>query len=148
MLIRILAGLVTVLGAVFIRMFVRGRRRAGGGQSWEEAPGKVTAAKMRVSRGAEGGESYEPRVSYQYKVGGRSLHGHRVRLASPAPGDRPTAQRVLDAYPEGKAVTVFYDPAKPESAVLEVGTAGNARLLYLGIACLALGLLAPFLFSR
>lgn len=42
----------------------------------------------------------------------------------------PTAARILlKRYPVGKRVTVYYNPARPQQAVLEPGVSGMAWIL-------------------
>ncbi len=68
------------------------------------------------------------RVKYDYAVGGHSYVGHRVswRAAGGSSTADPTAQELAEKYPPGSAVTIFYDPNHPASAVLEPRNMQNA----------------------
>ena len=137
---------IALLGLLFVGLYLRSRGRAAASQGWPETPGRVTSATMNLIEDEESGDVYSPYVSYEYQVGGRSLSGSRIRFGSASSRDQAKAAAVLQRYPEGKAVTVYYDPARPDEAVLERSAAGSASYLYLGVGFLLFGILAPFLF--
>jgi len=67
---------------------------------------------------------YKAEIVYEYVVNGRQyqsdnwrLGTKRFRLSYPT-----VAQRAVARYPEGKSVTVFYNPGDPCDALLEPGT--------------------------
>ena len=95
------------------------------------APAKTTgvilASSIQELR-ARYGFHYTPAVEYQYSVEGREYRGSRIRYGGPAVnGSHSDAERLLQAYPPGAAVTVFYRPSRPEDAVLVPGAAGSSR---------------------
>jgi hypothetical protein len=55
-----------------------------------------------------------------------------------AAGSQAVAEAEAARYPEGKAVTVHYDPMNPASAVLELEVAYGA--VFLGVAIVFFGL--------
>jgi hypothetical protein len=64
-------------------------------------------------------------IQYEYRVGETEFHGtqlsfNRVHLAV-----EDAWQPVLNSYPVGKSVTIYYDPANPSFAVLEPGLLGE-----------------------
>lgn len=96
---------------------------------WLSTHGKVIGAKA-VSRrvrtaqtrfGAEKGGDEQVRnfadIHYEYRVNGKRYTGKRVSLGEDL-GDHDVAG-MLDRYPLGSSVTVYYNPANPAEAVLE-----------------------------
>jgi hypothetical protein len=103
---------------------------------WPETTGKVIATRVKSLRKGYGrGEtrvSNQPLVHYEYTVGGRTYRCSRVSVAEEVDGAELRA--ILKRYPVGKAVTVYYDPARPERTLLE-------RTLPVGKFALGLGCL-------
>jgi len=97
---------------------------------WPQAEGQVIlsevrASTLRVRRGTSAGSyhqavRYQPRVVYEYQVGGRQYRGEALSAGTltlytePAPAERE-AQR----FAPGQSVSVFYNPADPNEATLE-----------------------------
>jgi len=84
-------------------------------------------------------------VRYDYSVGGRSFSGTTISFVFPQEewGKKCFPQRVVDRYPVGKTVRVYYHPSNPKLAVLEPGISYvNFWWLVIAVGFLALGLLA------
>lgn len=118
------------------------RRMAG----WPSAPGRVVLSETYTGEFRGRALRYAPavRVAYEYTVDSQAFTGERVGQG-PVPLEAASAesQRLLRDYPAGAAVTVYYDPADPASAVLErdppAGTFAAAGWLFvLGLAVLGL----------
>ena len=121
---------------------LRSRRAA----AWPSTNGRVVESEVRVSRErSQGVGDFKDRRSalghmrYEYHVAGRRYLGHRVRWVDVRVGS-DHAQQLVSAYPVGRAVTVYYDPANPQSAVLEQGAAvaGSCSLIAGGLFFLAI----------
>ncbi|MHC5538675.1 DUF3592 domain-containing protein [Singulisphaera rosea] len=93
---------------------------------WPATTGKVIASRVESRKNKPSDASYgfsdtevtnEPFVEYEYTVGKRKLRCHRVTIGEKFDGTE--LEEVLERYPVGKVVTVFYNPAKPEVALLE-----------------------------
>ena len=63
------------------------------------------------------------KVTYSYTVDGQIYQTYPVSIGEPRVEsiDQKNVQLVLDKYPLGKEVKVYYDPENPETAVLEPG---------------------------
>lgn len=83
-------------------------------------------------------------VTYRYEVEGREYESTQVRLVEKFFREKRSDRAAR--YPEGTRVTVWYDPLRPERAVLEPGTSRGATakaFVAAGIFCiLSLGLVA------
>lgn len=72
--------------------------------------------------------TFYPKVVYRYSVFGESREADRIAFGGVPGGSRTEAQRMIDRYPVGMVVTVFYDPNRPSVAVLK---AGYSRMAYM-----------------
>lgn len=121
--------------------------------AWKTTPGRITRSRpvTRRVRGVEShdralhGQDLETRnfaeIAYEYHVGRKRLTGKRVSIGE----DRGNWQvaETLARYPEGAAVLVYYNPARPSEAVLERDAPeGVFRTLGTLIAVLVAGLAA------
>ena len=83
----------------------------------------VTASRVVTSRGSKGGTNYRPVVEYTYTVAGREYHSDRYQFmpfnsASGAGPGQSAAAAVVGRCPPGAKLTVYYDPAQPESVAV------------------------------
>ena len=87
-------------------------------QGWPSTAGIVIKSRVEVSGGDHA--SVSPRIVYEYGVGGQTYQNDKLR-----PGDRffsvgsGNAYDVVDQYPVGSAVIVYYNPANPAESGLE-----------------------------
>jgi hypothetical protein len=115
---------------------------------WLATPGKVTASRVASRRYAPNDPSYgmsdseirhEPHVEYEYTVGGTKYVGKRIDLSEKI--STYELESMLDRYPVGADVTVYYDPADPNTAVLD---RHMPTWIWLGGAgCVAIMIAAP-----
>lgn len=107
------AGLVAVLLVVVVR-------KAGAVGRW--APVTATVVESEAvwglsTHGARTAWTWLPRFTYQYEVGGQVYRGGRIAFYRRCTGS--SAQGLVERHPTGSRVRVFYDPARPEEAVLD-----------------------------
>jgi hypothetical protein len=137
--VRLALPLVALLGGILLTALalrVGGDVRAS--RDWPSTSGTVEAA--RVAMQSEGNERklFGAQVSYRYEVDGRRYTGERISFESGPSPNRGLAEAIVQRYAPGSTVRVFYDPARPERAVLEPG---GTRLVpwLLGSVGVALG---------
>jgi hypothetical protein len=126
--------------------------------SWKEAAGRIVSSKP-VARevrthethvtGPHGDadfvtdETIETRnfaeISYSFAAGSGTYRGSRIGLGAD-PGNFEVAE-TLKRYPQGKAVTVYYNPRNPNECILERDDPANIRKAWLAVAVLV-GLIA------
>ena len=122
-------------GLAVLAIVVSSLREAAAMKRWPVAEGRVLSAKVEkyrqsVSRGTGGARDrmtlYRPVLLYEYEVAGKRFRGSRV---AQSPGlDRGVpefAQKLVDRYPVGSAVTVLYNPKRPDESVLEPRVPGS-----------------------
>lgn len=114
------------LGSLLVGLLLRHRVRAMGKASltWPRTTGEVKTSEVRSYR-VRGGHQFMANVTYAYTVNGRRHDGDRLRFGA-YPAAKSAAEADAAAYTPGAKVVVRYDPARPERATLEPGTAGSS----------------------
>lgn len=112
LLLALAAGVI--IGILGDRLWLRSRFRV--------AVGEIESSRMDTSlRSRAGHRLYGVRVRYSYNIDGKVYTGTAI-----APGYRYSTEEVpqralLNRYPKGKQVAVYYNPTNPEEAYLEYG---------------------------
>lgn len=83
-------------------------------------------------------------IVYEYEVGGKTYRASRFTLAEKvAPED---VAGILERFPEGKSVDVFYDPANPQEATIDRDMPGLGRgcliMFLVGLSFVAVAMVA------
>lgn len=97
-------------------------------ESWPATDGEVVSSNVRVSTD-EDGTSYFGDVTYSYVVNDARYTSDNVSFGQYGSSDRGHAEEIVAKYPAGSGVTVRYDPADPETAVLEPGVTWSSYLM-------------------
>ena len=98
---------------------------AGESRHWRAVPGKIVLA--RIVRGYQEDENdrteeyFEVEVEYRYSVRGKVYVGKRYSYGSDRYSNYDGAMAALHGIAAGRDVPVYYDPARPERAVLRRG---------------------------
>ncbi len=118
---------------------------------WPQTTAQVINSKITTTS-APGPRHYAV-VEYTYQIAGRDYtsSGFSNKLQD---GKIETAQAILSRYPVGNTVTVYYNPNKPEQALLERTTQFSPLmqfrvgmsyvLILIGIFVLLVGIMAFF----
>jgi Protein of unknown function (DUF3592) len=130
------AACLAMLPALLIGLASRG---------WDSANGTIVVAHLTTSLSGDK-EVHEPTVSYTYDVRGRRYVGERVYYGQYAWSKSPfPAHEVLGDYQPDMAVTVYFDPLKPERAVLRPGVHGRLlRWTWMALLLVAAGIVLRF----
>ena len=87
---------------------------------------------------------YKPKVVYEYQVMSQKYTGERITFGAMST-TRMGATKVVQQYPAGMQVTVFYDPETPNQAVLDPGTGSGLWIgIIFGVGLFIFGLLMLF----
>lgn len=90
-------------------------------RTWPHTPGVILTSKKCVEKDGEG-KATRCLILYFYEVGGVPYRSGRVFCGDALGlGFGRTIRRYTAAYPAGKAVKVYYNPAAPATALLEPG---------------------------
>jgi hypothetical protein len=94
--------------------------------------GTVTYSKVNVTSDGEG-NSYHADVRYRYVVDGQTYESTSIRFDQMSSFKEQTEAQVRK-YGVDQAVTVYYNPAQPQTAVLELGPSIDNFYAALGLA--------------
>ncbi len=89
--------------------------------SWPTTEGRVLSSHVDSYVDSEGDTMYSAEVYYEYIVGGATYRGDLIRFGSNSGSTsaRRSQQRIVDNYPVGASILVYYNPDDPTDAVLE-----------------------------
>jgi hypothetical protein len=120
---------------VFDGFIARNIYRQSQAESYPATTGVVTSADIssHTSTDSDGHTSttYRAEISCRYEVEGRTFTSDTYRYGAMGTSDRSYAESVVQRYPVGAEVTVYYNPADQSDAVLEVGVSGMDMFLVL-----------------
>jgi hypothetical protein len=118
LLIGLVAGLAFLLGGIWIFAWDFAKiQRASDSKDWPQADGVVT-----VSKYVQKGRETWPYIEYTYTVTGVRYTSQQISFdLFNKPGGKGRVQSIVERYPVGQAVTVYYDPNNPAIAILEPG---------------------------
>jgi hypothetical protein len=122
-------------------------RKVRASRSWPYTAGRILSAKIdrTTTRGnpdEADSTSFSPTIQYEYLVGNQRYVGNRIAFIDKAYSKPKQAEEAMRAFQLGASVWVFYDPAKPEKAVLERKASGGTFFMVLGGAIVLLALVA------
>ncbi len=132
-----------IIVLIFVIIILRARKQTRASQSWSTASGRVLAAynERRTTTDSNGssGTAYYPVVHYEYSVNGRRYEGNRIRFGMEMGRGSPKwGQSIVDSYPTGGLIPVYYDPADPSKSVLDRENSSSNRVL----GCIVIGIVA------
>ena len=134
-----LAPLFFLLAAIFIVVGIVNRNKAKKAGGWPSVQGKVIDAHLEESKSTDTEDftsvNYRPSVTYQFEVNGQTYKASKTGVIA-VNYDQKTAQKKLDAFPVGSALTVYYNPEKPEDALLNPSKGTSNIFLIIGIVAL------------
>ena len=123
-------------------------------KKWPSVEGKITSSyvqkQMRSVKDSSKKPTYYAKVRYQYEVSGKIYTGDRISFSGGEGGEKKSeSQAVVDHYPSGQKVIVYYDPKHPDKAVLERGLIWKTFMpLVAGLAFLAVAIVCLKAFRR
>lgn len=106
-----------LMNGIFLGIIVSTQRKMNAIQSWSSTMGTVSNSYLERRRSSKGGSVNYPVVQYSYQVGGQAYRGSKIAPGMEVGGTG--AGKVVERYPAGAQVMVFYDPQNPSDAVLE-----------------------------
>ncbi len=130
--------------AVGISMGMEGMRA----MRWPTARGRIiqakveelrTPSKIRIARLCLN-------LDYLYMVGDKILEGHRLNSGWRCFASEDFVKKILERYPVGKKVEVYYNPARPEVSLLEPGLSWSV-FFFSGLGLVTLSITYPFVRS-
>jgi hypothetical protein len=120
-----------LVDGILLGIIIVTRRKVAQAASWPSTMGTVTYSSIEWRRGSEGQSVAYPVVQYAYKVMGQMFEGRKV-MPGPETGGTG-AHKVVERYPAGAQVMVYYDPNNPSDAVLERSMPGFIKWLWVAL---------------
>ena len=125
-------------------------QEATASQDWPSTMGTVIETDIHTDRD-DGKVYYTPLVVYQYSIDGQQYESSQLTLAGYTSSTRSqTAYKVIEAYPIGQQIEVFFHPKQPHNAILSTEVPFIFQALFWGgivFAYLGLHLFFTGLFS-
>jgi len=118
-------------------------------KTWPSTSGTIITSEISmtlISHYAHYREHYTPLIEYSYTVNNVVYTNNRLDLGKQISGPPQFLGRIINAFPVGSEVIVYYDPEDPMSASIEPGIATSTYLhtgtgsLFLVIAFISFGL--------
>lgn len=100
-------------------------------QTWPSVTGQVVTSEVKSQRSGDS-NSYSARVIYEYQVDDELYTGGKISVADGSSSRSARARNIIEQYPEGSSVDVFYNPDLPEDALLQPGAPWFLNWLYWG----------------
>jgi hypothetical protein len=107
-----------IAGACILFFGLRSIQRANNSSNWPSVSGLIVSSNLDSSRG-DNGTTYSAEVLYDYKVDNTKYSSNRVGYGDYRSSNPSGARKIVNKYPKGKEVSVFYMPNDPEESVLE-----------------------------
>lgn len=105
-------------------------------KGWPSVEGTITVSEFTTNRDRDDGSvTYGASVAYDYKVNDTSYTGSNVHFGQYGTSDPSYGRGIINRYPLGKQVRVYYDSNDPSTSVLEPG-AGWSSFMVAGIGAL------------
>ena len=137
-----------IIGAVALFFGCRNLLQANQSKTWPTAQGIIRDSSVEYQRGNKGG-TYVAKVMYEFTVNATTFHGNRVVFGDYNSGNSSLARNIVDRYPKGKTVAVYYNQKNPQVCVLEPGIKGQTWFLsVLGLIFLAAGSITAITISK
>ncbi|HJS20088.1 MAG TPA: DUF3592 domain-containing protein [Anaerolineales bacterium] len=124
-----ICGSLFIFDAIFLGIIFYTRRKVAQAASWPSTLGNVTLSMIQMRSSSEGGSTAYPVVHYAYQVMGQPYEGNKVMPGMEVGGSG--ARKVVDRYPAGSQVMVYYNPEKPSEALLERGMPGFIKWFWI-----------------
>jgi len=92
---------------------------------WPKTNGNVIKSSIEASKGSSSTGSsggtvvWHADIAYEYTVDGQSYNNYKVSYGDYGSSDKSHAQAILNRYPLGKKVPVYYQPDDQSESVLE-----------------------------
>ena len=136
----ILIGVLIIFGLVFGGFGAYKYNIGKESSTWPSETCKITYSNID-SKHVDSKTEYKANVKYSFTIDGKEYKGDQVTSSDVYFKTMSNARELLDKYPIGSEVSVYYDPADPDRAVLETGIKKNVYLLIGGgVVCFLLAI--------
>lgn len=137
------------IGALAVAFLLLGRDYsvvADEAKSWPSAEATVWKSERVQSPGGNAAVHFE--IGYLYQVGGKSYSGDTLTFGTYEETEA-TAQSLMEAFPVGRRITIYFDPSDPQRSVVWLGRQNVALMTrVVGAALVVMSVACVFWFLR
>lgn len=127
-------GVVFLIVGIAISVWgIQAVRRSHASRNWPTTEGTVVSSAIERS-GRSVVQNHRAEIEYEYSVKGITHSSGAVSCGDYGSAFSSHAREIVERYPQGKKVPVYYDPQDPSVAVLEPGSSWGAYIpLLIGV---------------
>ncbi len=89
-------------------------------QAWPSVRGTVLSAAV-LQRDDPESTDYIPEIRYRYRINAVAHTGSRINFGKSIMATKKNSEKIIQTYPPGSTVAVYYDPVRPHESTLEPG---------------------------
>ncbi len=153
--------MVIIFGIIPFFIYFNVSRVAGDELNWLATEAEVVAAEVKTSVHTDRNydkrtrkyttrstSSFAPEITYKFTVAGREYTGRKFRTLGFSSKREGEIRELISRYPVGRRITVYYNPAKNDEAIIEKAPGPSKLLLVFGGCIVLLGFLIVFVLGR
>jgi hypothetical protein len=135
-------GVALLFGWFAVKIFLsyqHTKQKLTDSQFWQEGEARILAAEVeRIVRRDEDSRTvtFLPRLSYTYAVEGQEFPGEQIGFGKFEFSAAKRANAILENYPVGENIKVFFNPLDPQEAVLERKIYQSGSYLFSSFICI------------
>ena len=122
-------GILLGLAIIIIGVSCARLPSAVGSHSWPTTEGKILKSRVQETWSYDGddwGPGWKADIEYSYRVNGKRYVSDQIEVVDIINGNGDSiANKVVNRYPKGSLVTVYYKTDDPTTALLEPGLPNN-----------------------
>jgi hypothetical protein len=122
---------------VGIYLIYLGRKRlekSKNSKTWFSTIGNVISSNLEEHSGSNGSRTYGVDIKFKYQVNGKEYNSNKFNFAYLMTNNKQKHLDIVTRHQPNTKIKIFYDPANPEDAVIEQGSAPGAKL-FIVIGC-------------
>ncbi|MBL7755563.1 MAG: DUF3592 domain-containing protein [Chitinophagaceae bacterium] len=121
---------------VFLGIYYYKRTKTS--ENWPFTEGIIVDSDLTKSRDNDGQISYRPEIVFEYKLGNKNYKSNKIdAFINYTSSTSSRALKLINRYPIGTKINVYYDPKMPSFGILEPGLKkGSILLLSIGFILL------------
>lgn len=118
-----------VPGIIIVFFGLRSYQESRASAEWPSVEGEIRSSEV-VRSSTSDGTSFRAEVTYTYRVDGQNFTGDRIQTTTVSSSNRSRAVSIQRQYPVGQSVEVFYNPERPDRALLEPGVRSGSLFVF------------------
>lgn len=117
----LLPAVFIVIGVIILANGIKSVAKAKESVNWPSCTGVIVSSEMGRHTDSDSGTTYSADIVYEFTVNSDLISSGKVKFGKVNTSNPSDARKVLNKYPEGKEVVVYYSESDPYESVLEPG---------------------------